>query len=280
MNTENVSEIGKRELCFTVEGSLINRIAREKLWEEHLPWDKIEAFLFDCMRGTEQTEEELRTLAMNVVIGRMKFVGNTSDGSYGLVDDDSLLFAEHMKRLFVKIDELEAELEELTERHLDLCDRINECGYDWLLEDRRVNARAEMSPLLKNFFKARDEEEKFGCGYGWLSPSGEFTEVEFGDHEKWAIDYVKERGYADSHTQFVKKQFDDRREGCVAPIRNLHKDFLVYELGFVLLENPAQGPAIITKSDTKRLSKKQKEFLFGYLTDRGRHDEAEEYLDD
>ena len=54
-------------------------------------------------------------------------------------------------------------------------------------------------------------------------------------------------------------------------------DFLV-QRGWVLLHNPQRGVAQVQCSPTRRLTKAQREFLFGYFTDRTLHDMAKEYL--
>ena len=56
-------------------------------------------------------------------------------------------------------------------------------------------------------------------------------------------------------------------------------DWLV-ERGWVLLHNPSRGIAFPTKNPVKEYTKAQKEFLFGYFTDRGKDDLARKYLED
>ena len=56
-------------------------------------------------------------------------------------------------------------------------------------------------------------------------------------------------------------------------------DFLTEDKGWVLLHNPGKGIAKVTKSDTKPLTKAQREFLFGYYIDRGLNQMAAEYLE-
>ena len=49
---------------------------------------------------------------------------------------------------------------------------------------------------------------------------------------------------------------------------------------WVLLHNPGMGVAFITPEEGVRLTKAQKEFLFGYFTDRSKDDLAQKYLED
>lgn len=50
-------------------------------------------------------------------------------------------------------------------------------------------------------------------------------------------------------------------------------------MGWALLHNPGMGTAFVTSSDSKPLTKKQKDFLFDYYTKRNKPRKAEEYLD-
>lgn len=57
-------------------------------------------------------------------------------------------------------------------------------------------------------------------------------------------------------------------------------DVLVYKLNWVLLDNPAQGVARVTRDISKRLTKPQKEFLYDYYMKRNCVREAKEFLDE
>jgi hypothetical protein len=83
--------------------------------------------------------------------------------------------------------------------------------------------------------------------YGWLSPDGTFYPVQWGDHSRWAVDYIKEHYGLKPHKY---------RGG----------DFLVYEKNWVLINSPSND---ITKIEIiynihKHLTKAQKEFLYDY----------------
>jgi uncharacterized protein YifE (UPF0438 family) len=126
------------------------------------------------------------------------------------------------------------------------------------------------SSLVDQFLEA----QRYDDNYGWLSPTGEFSPSEFGDHEQWAADYIDEHDLEDEYFDWYEKRYTDgKRFGL-----GIKGDFLVYEKGFVLLHNPANGLAQITASDIKPLTKKQKEFLFDYYTERNKHEEAAKYL--
>lgn len=253
-----------RELSFSITGEFVTRIAREWFWLERKPWAVVEELLLSCMCGTDQSKEELQKLARDVVFGRARFIGNTADGSYGLTDDDQDLVIRNVESLGRRLKELEKEYSELQQKYLDLAERCDSEGYSWLLEpgSRRKSGRAGMQPILASFLDQQEIEKKFDDNYGWLEPNGTFHPVEFAEHQNWAWKKLKELGV-------VKKN---------EPNFGRSGDALV-ERGWVLLHNPGMGIAYVTSSDTKSLTKAQREFLFGYYTDRGLDQKAAEYLE-
>lgn len=114
-----------------------------------------------------------------------------------------------------------------------------------------------------------DLEEKVS-EYGWLAPDGTFYPVEFAKHQTLAAKYIREL----------------YRKGNI-PIEELRKagsgdhagDWLVNR-GWILIHNPQQSVSKITRNPIRRLTKKQKEFLYDYLSEHQRNDEAEKILAD
>lgn len=265
-----------RELSFSVTGEFVTRIAREWFWLEHKPWDVVEELLLSCMCGTDQSKEELQKLARDVVFGRAKFIGNTADGSYGLTGDDQDLVIRNVESMGRRLKELEKDYSELQRQYLDLAERCDDEGYSWLLEpgSRRKSGRAGMQPILASFLDQQEIEKKFDDNYGWLEPNGTFHPVEWGEHQGWAHNKVLELGWIEEDTEtWVDKKGNTR---CVWS--GEEGDILV-DRGWVLLHSPGMGVAKATKSDTKPLTKAQREFLFGYYTDRGLNQMAAEYLE-
>jgi len=96
--------------------------------------------------------------------------------------------------------------------------------------------------------------------YGWLSPSGEFYESKWGTHGSKAREICKLKGINDGSI--------DGRD-------------TLSNLGWVLIHNPSD-PNNKTKyivSNIKPLTKKQKDFLFGYFTDVGMYIKANEFIE-
>lgn len=99
--------------------------------------------------------------------------------------------------------------------------------------------------------------------FGWLSPTGVFTEGDWGDHEAVAYEIIKKKKFVD---EFESQDYDGAR------------DFLSAVKGYVLIHNPCGNGGYIV-SHEKPLTKKQKEFLYGYFMDMGDRFKAELYLD-
>ena len=101
--------------------------------------------------------------------------------------------------------------------------------------------------------------------FGWLSPTGEFTEGDFAEHEKVAYEIIVAKGF---HHEF-------RRES----IHDTSRDFLAKEKGYVLIHNPTGFGGYIV-SHEKPLTKKQRDFLYGYFADMGDSLMANKYMEE
>ena len=106
--------------------------------------------------------------------------------------------------------------------------------------------------------------------FGWLSPTGNFTESPFGHHEESAEEICIKNGWDDEWFRWRQHY----RGNSAAPYR----DFLIEEKGFCLIHNPTGCDGYIV-TYTKPLTKQQREFLYGYLIDKGDRFQAEQYMD-
>lgn len=107
--------------------------------------------------------------------------------------------------------------------------------------------------------------------FGWLSPTGLFTESPFGQHEQSASEICINMGFVPEYEAWKK-------ENCDTGF-SLKRDFLSKEKGYCLIHNPTgSGGYIVTH--LKPLTKKQKEFLYAYFMDMGDRFKAEQFLDD
>jgi len=185
------------------------------------------------MAGTDLSEKELTKLANDVLTGKKKFVGNTRDDTYRMVDDDTDVMARY-SLYFENIPEPEIVPEEEEE----------EPGvYNGIENIRKYQKR------IQNHITKDD--------YGWLAPDGKFYPVGWGRHDSWARDYISE------HFKEV-----DVFGPCF-----YCGDFLVQK-GWILLHNPSMGIVELSAEQINGASKKQKEFLYDYFTEREMFEEA------
>ncbi|MBR3592194.1 MAG: hypothetical protein IKL46_05020 [Clostridia bacterium] len=105
--------------------------------------------------------------------------------------------------------------------------------------------------------------------FGWLSPTGEFFISEWGTHCTSAENIIKNKNMA--------KEYEDWE---LADKRNfVPNDFLCNVKGYVLIHNPSNdGGYVVTQS--KPLTKKQREFLYNYFADMGNLGRANMYISD
>lgn len=119
--------------------------------------------------------------------------------------------------------------------------------------------------ILPNQNQEKEEPKKTSQPFGWLSPTGDFTEGDWGEHETVAYNIIKEKRF---YEEYKKNSIVDTA-----------RDFLSEVKGYVLIHNPGGFGGYIV-SHVKPLTKKQKEFLYGYFMDIGDSWKAEQYLDD
>ena len=119
--------------------------------------------------------------------------------------------------------------------------------------------------------KEEGQQDKEMKEFGWLSPTGEFTESPFGTHEESAEKICENKGFTNEYWKWVEKNGDNE-------IDHLMRDFLSEVKGYCLIHNPSGcGGYIVT--NMKRLTKKQKEFLYGYFMDMGDRLKAEQFVE-
>lgn len=184
--------------------------------------------------------------------------------------------------LRTQLNDTQNELEQTTNKYLDLYDGVAEQSVENVEynDNKRVlidlfksygdysaaqeRSYSDMSPILKDYF----ETSKFDDNYGWLKPTGEFIPVEFGDHQKYAQTVITDNGWDNEYWDWHKMSGN---------LSHIEADYLVYEKGWVLMHNPAQGLANPTIGN-KSLTKAQREFLFDYYSKRNKIDLANKYF--
>lgn len=264
--------MGKRTVSFSVTGEFVTRTAREWLWLEGKPWSVVEELLLSCMCGTDKSREELVELATKVVIGRAKFIGNTGDGSYAMVEDDQDLIGKYIGQWNKKVSEMKKDLREMEDKYCSLTSYLIDSGKGYLIQDAGIDDDDGEDPsaydMVNSFIKQKSiEREGHKDNYGWLEPDGTFHPVEFAEHNGFALEVIKSRGWG--------------KEFSISDVGGIYAcgDFLTEKKGWALIHNPGMGVAFVTSSDTKPLTKAQREFLYGYYSDRGLWKQAEQYLE-
>lgn len=245
------------EMSFSVEGKTITNIAREWFFVEHKEYEKSEELILACMEGSELTEEELKILARKIILGFASFTGNSRDNTFKYTDDVAMDIIPLITRLIKQYSDVKEKLENLEDKYDRLLDEIEEKElfdeFETLNPTAKKKKESLLSPMLESYIKA----SKYDDNYGWLEPNGEFHIVPWGEHQEWARDYILEhKVISDDEWMDYKGKDGD----------------VLYNRGWVLLHNPGQGIGYVSKS--KPLTKQQRDFLFGYYTDRGEDEEA------
>lgn len=240
----------KETLHFNVTGEFVTNTARRWYWQEERGLDIVLKFLKSCMGGTDQSDEELEKLAIGVLLGEYKFIGSTSDNSYALTDDEDLNTKDSMK-CFVK-------------KEYGVYNSVFNTTYDAL--KNKANKNEYQEPI-------RDMND---MELGWLSPTGVFHPVPWGEHEKWACDYVDKHYSLDNLGINAFRDLHKDKNGNLI----IGSDVLREKLHWILIHNPStvKNNECVEINEMNIISKAQKEFLYDYFTHRNNSEQAEKYL--
>lgn len=285
----------KRSLHFSIQGDFITRLAREKVFYENPPRIRYAIeLLMSCLETDQMSEGDRLLLAIKILNGEAKIVGTYPNDDYGVEilekPEKKFTLIERIEQMGQEVEALKAERREMSEKlaciaeELELPDwrkrainrtwRTDYGGESDIFNDDFSNndtnsllqfmreisdSDGEDDPVEDFLDRMRSDTED---DYGWLAPDGKFYPVEFAEHQNWAWKKLKELGA-------IKE--DKLNMGNAG-------DKLV-DMGWVLLHNPSMGTAFVTSSEKKRMTKRQKDFLFDYFTKRSKHDKAKEFLD-
>ena len=285
-----------RAFHFSVQGELITRIARERVFYENPPKIKYAIdLLMSCLETDQASEGDRLLLAIKILNGEARIVGTYPGDDYGveMLENPEKKFnlMDRIERMAQEVEDLKAERRELFDKlacvaeELELSDwKMRAINRTWRTDYGGENDIFDVGPYddggadpllsaLKKFSGLEDGEEDPVADfiermnsdteddYGWLAPDGTFYPVEFASHQSWAWRKLKELGAIEKH-ELNTGSYGDK----------------LVEMGWALLHNPGMGTAFVTSSDAKPLTKKQKDFLFDYYTKRNKHQKAAEYL--
>lgn len=90
---------------------------------------------------------------------------------------------------------------------------------------------------------------------GWLSPTGEFIELPWGEHEEWAGEYILKHGLDKDQAIFKEEGGED-----------YSKYYLIHRRNFILLDNPSMdGHVNIVLQRSRFMTNAQEKFLVEFL---------------
>jgi hypothetical protein len=272
-----------KTVTFSVEGEFITRLSREWMFCEGREFEKVMDLLLSCMGGTEMSEKELRRRAEDVLIGRAEFSGNTADGTFCMTAYDANEQPDIPERfnIFCRYSE-EIRKRKEAEKEKEMYMEWYAVAMEYVPESLKNEVRRETgqpiesrygSDLLDGFMERMMDGEKHSTeDYGWLDPGGTFYEVEWGNHQEWANNYLKEHlSEEEQKAALIEINVSGMAKSGTDIIGAA--DYLVRR-GWVLLHNPSQGIAVPTRNPLKRYTKAQQEFLYDYYMERGKEKEA------
>lgn len=274
-----------KKLFFSIEGEFITTLARE--WLAKGEYKKAVDLLMSCTESEERTEEEHAHLVYDILDGVYQIKGTYPNDDYRITKDSKgrTGIETAFRDLKEKAEKLEKQYKERNEQLAFLLEYLQEkmpytlkdledefeYQYEYPLLSENSSEETvcgiDRNPLLDEFLevqKSEDAEEE----YGWLEPNGTWHCVPWGEHENWANDYLETHYPEEKHPELYVHTFPHMGERKIEG-----GDVLTYKLGWICLDNPAQGrgrPKLIAKPMTKE----QREYLYDYYTKRKRYAEA------
>lgn len=133
------------------------------------------------------------------------------------------------------------------------------------------NPSAALSEFVQHMHEESDDKE-----YGWLEPDGTYHPVPWGEHSKWAGEYLLKHYPFDKYPEIY---FDDSNSEHRKYL--VDGDVLVYKLNWILIDSPRQGYGRHTCNPNREMTKRQKEFLYDYYREHKNYRAADAlYKDD
>ena len=261
-------------LTLAVQGEFITRLAREKCYYDG-KFDYAMELLTAGLVTDQLTEKEIRHIALDILDGRAEIVGTYPGGDYRLKYLDEQDSRWNLGKLIEDTVTKNKELEESNNQMARKLAFVSQYLPDYRKRDINDEYKSEWGEVLFSdilipspveYFVKRmtDTKEHKTKDYGWLEPNGTFHEVDWGEHQKWAYEYLEE------HAPQYSEKILLYEAG----------DILTEQFGWVLLHSPGGGIAFPTKGETRRYSSKQKEFLYDYYISRDCKREANEIYQD
>lgn len=296
------------EMHFTVDGCFVTNLAREKLFIEKDLAGAIK-LLRSSLVSDDVTPDEQLMYCLQVLHGAASIKGTSGSGDYGLefrdgIDEnptDLSSISRLIADMAAGIEALRSENRDLANKVCFISERLGETALERVNADyyneydkplfsgipvpgwRIKNSVADNDTrrgMLDSYLAQRRREDKMAKkgrqpdDYGWLEPDGTWHPVGWGGHAKWAAEWLDDHMPFKEHPEVYWRTDKEGRRHIT------NGDVLVFSLGWVLMDSPWQGLAKPTADPARKMTKAQKEFLYGYYVERGRHEEANALYED
>lgn len=303
--SEQVVESFPRYVHFSVEGSFITNLAREKFFINKDLAGALELLRSALVSDQLDSDEQLM-LCMQILNGDAEIVGNSDNDDYGVdFREDIEERPTNLESIGQLIADMKAENERLIRENHDLMCKVGFLGGElsdyrlrelngkyyeetgetlfsgvslpaWATTDITYVEDDDASDMVESYLEQRrreqeavENDEEPVCDYGWLEPDGTFHEVPWGNHSGWAKDYLEEHyPFKDNPDLYWRVDSKGIRHSI------FNGDVLVYSLGWILIDSPFQGLPKMTRDTSREMTKAQKEFMFDFFMERGRTEEA------
>ena len=278
MPDENFNSNG-RTLHFSIEGSIVTDTARNSLYQNNNFVHAMDLILSATV--TDQlTEADRIYQALKILNGNLRTAGTYPGPDYGIYPDTPTkpnLLKTWFQNIQTTLDKQTTELDQLHKKLQCLDDilpdyikdqireTLDEFGMDPLFERRPEPTVSfmgqEITPdTIQDTLDHMKSETAEQSDYGWLSPDGTFYPGEFGEHVASAM-------------RLAKKFYPEELH-----VNNQREDHILYSHSWILMHNPMYGTAFPNYAPEARITKKQKDFIYKYYTDRDKPGLADKYL--
>ena len=189
-----------RRISFDIHGEFITQLAREWFYTGEKSHEKVIEILMDSMTGTDTPEAQIRRYAEDILLGRAALKGSTAAGTYHLEtyepgEEEQMPQSMNIWKEVERRKKAEKDLRRMIERWDVAMDHISESTQKEIRKELgEETAEDRQQDSLDSFMKRMmDEENHTTEDYGWLEPDGTFHGVEWGAHQEWAQNYMRER---------------------------------------------------------------------------------------
>lgn len=281
----------KKTLTFTVEGAYITQTARTLLAD-----GKYQS-AFELVKNATITDDlspiEHDHLIFDILRGRFDLVGTYPHDDYGLEEVASHpdYIQEAFDTIIQKQTAVENDLKDMQEKWDWFIEALeDENPYllkSLMLRYQRKSDHSGLKPaatsnilyrpgitseyldtqnLLSDYLETQKRNDD--AEYGWLEPNGTFHPLPWGEHEKWASEYLEEHFPYETCPDMYFHVFPEQGRKHI-----VNGDVLAYKLGWILINNPLQGQGQISLIG-KPMTTQQKDFLDRYYRERGNDKKA------